>query len=95
MRRANSQSHGVRLRLRLTNRMCTSLSILLHGKESYTQPVLCNFFAKCMNEYANARGTGPDDDCMTSHLLKCVQQRYHALWKLDKSNMLHGSYLKI
>ena len=52
--------------------LCTSLSILLHGKDKnkfYTQPVMCNFVAKCMNESANAHGTGPDDDSMTSHLL--------------------------
>ena len=28
----------------------------------YTQPALCTFVAKCMNEYAEAHGTGVDDD---------------------------------
>ena len=88
MHRAKSQNCGVRVRLRLTNRMRASLSlasnmrrILLHGKDKnkfYTQPVMCNFVAKCMNESANAHGTGPDDDSMTSHLLECVKQKYPA-----------------
>ena len=32
-----------------------------------------------MNEYADAHGTGADDNGMTSHLLERVQQKYHAV----------------
>ena len=92
---ANSQSDGVRLRLRLTNRMLTSLSlmaaarcsasdvrlILMHCKDKKNPiPSLrCVISLRCMNEYADAHGTEADDNSMTSHLLELIQQKYPAV----------------
>ena len=66
MRCANSQNDGARLRLRLTNSMCTNLvsdvcRILMHCKEN-TNPIACLScaisFARCMNGCSDAYWTG-------------------------------------
>ena len=58
---------------------CSPDSVARRRQKILYQSSLCNFVAKYMNEYADAHGTGADDDGMTSHLLERIQQKYPAV----------------